>query len=134
LRRGLDRWGSKGGHGRRLLLSKQAGNRARELNVLSVNFFAALDKLIDIEGMENTTRFANYLRHLFPADVKTMTMAARALGEADTSWQSCLSSTYISSSHVVLILHLGKLAQQGGTFTTVFVEFELKRAIEWLTG
>ncbi|KAG0044728.1 phosphatidylinositol kinase- protein kinase tor1 [Gryganskiella cystojenkinii] len=66
-----------------------------------------IDKLIEIEGMENTTRFANYLRHLFPADVKTMTMAARALG---------------------------KLAQQGGTFTTVFVEFELKRAIEWLTG
>jgi len=29
---------------------------------------------------------------------------------------------------------IGKLAQQGDTFTTVFVEFELKRAIEWLTG
>ncbi|KAF9946390.1 phosphatidylinositol kinase- protein kinase tor1, partial [Modicella reniformis] len=67
-------------------------------------------KLIGIEGEENTTqetRFANYLRQLFPADVKTMTVAARALG---------------------------KLAQQGGTFTTEFVEFELKRAIEWLTG
>ncbi|ORZ10331.1 phosphatidylinositol kinase Tor2 [Lobosporangium transversale] len=69
-----------------------------------------IDKLIGIEGEENTTqetRFANYLRQLFPADVKTMTVAARALG---------------------------KLAQQGGTFTTEFVEFELKRAIEWLTG
>ncbi|KAF9435486.1 phosphatidylinositol kinase- protein kinase tor1 [Entomortierella beljakovae] len=69
-----------------------------------------IDKLIGIEGEENTTqetRFANYLRLLFPADVKTMTVAARALG---------------------------KLAQQGGTYTTEFVEFELKRAIEWLTG
>ncbi|KAF9586443.1 phosphatidylinositol kinase- protein kinase tor1 [Lunasporangiospora selenospora] len=69
-----------------------------------------IDKLIGIEGEENTTqetRFANYLRQLFPADVKTMTVAARALG---------------------------KLAQQGGTFTTEFVEFELKRAIEWLTA
>ncbi|KAG0345157.1 phosphatidylinositol kinase- protein kinase tor1 [Podila humilis] len=69
-----------------------------------------IDKLIGIEGEENTTqetRFANYLRQLFPADVRTMTVAARALG---------------------------KLAQQGGTFTTEFVEFELKRAIEWLTG
>lgn len=69
-----------------------------------------IEKLIGIEGEENTaqeTRFANYLRQLFPADVKTMTVAARALG---------------------------KLAQQGGTFTTETVEFELKRAIEWLTG
>lgn len=33
-----------------------------------------------------------------------------------------------------LYWHIGKLAQQGGTFTTEFVEFELKRAIEWLTG
>ncbi|KAG0064947.1 phosphatidylinositol kinase- protein kinase tor1 [Linnemannia elongata] len=69
-----------------------------------------IDKLIGIEGEENTTqetRFANYLRQLFPADVRTMTVAARALG---------------------------KLAQQGGTFTTEFVEFELKRAIEWLTA
>lgn len=33
-----------------------------------------------------------------------------------------------------LYRHIGKLAQQGGTFTTEFVEFELKRAIEWLTG
>lgn len=49
--------------------------------IISVQPHGSLDKLIDIEGMENTTRFANYLRHLFPADVKTMTMAARALGK-----------------------------------------------------
>jgi len=43
-----------------------------------------IDKLIGIEGEENTTqetRFANYLRQLFPADVRTMTVAARALGK-----------------------------------------------------
>jgi len=51
--------------------------------IISFQHNGSLDKLIDIEGMENTTRFANYLRHLFPADVKTMTMAARALGKDD---------------------------------------------------
>ncbi|KAG0305000.1 hypothetical protein BGZ98_004718 [Dissophora globulifera] len=68
-----------------------------------------IDTLIGIEDEDNTaqeTRFANYLRKLFPSDVPTMTVAARALG---------------------------KLAQQGGPFTADFVEFELTRAIEWLT-
>ncbi|KAF9190501.1 phosphatidylinositol kinase- protein kinase tor1 [Haplosporangium sp. Z 767] len=69
-----------------------------------------IDSLIGIEDEDNTaqeTRFANYLRQLFPSDVPTMTVAARALG---------------------------KLAQQGGAYTADFVEFELKRAIEWLTS
>ncbi|KAG0243175.1 armadillo-type protein [Mortierella sp. GBAus27b] len=69
-----------------------------------------IDSLIGIEDEDNTaqdTRFANYLRQLFPSDVPTMTVAARALG---------------------------KLAQQGGPFTADFVEFELTRALEWLAG
>ncbi|KAF9582493.1 phosphatidylinositol kinase- protein kinase tor1, partial [Lunasporangiospora selenospora] len=69
-----------------------------------------IDNLIGIEDEDNTaqeTRFANYLRQLFPSDVPIMIVAARALG---------------------------KLAQQGGTYTADFVEFELKRAIEWLAG
>jgi len=42
-----------------------------------------IDNLIGIEDEDNTaqdTRFANYLRQLFPSDVPTMTVAARALG------------------------------------------------------
>ncbi|KAG0356937.1 phosphatidylinositol kinase- protein kinase tor1 [Podila minutissima] len=68
-----------------------------------------IDNLIGIEYENNTqeTRFANYLRQLFPSDVPVMTVAARALG---------------------------KLAQQGGTYTADLVEFEIKRAIEWLAG
>ncbi|KAF8928817.1 armadillo-type protein [Dissophora ornata] len=69
-----------------------------------------IDTLIGIDDEDNTaqeTRFANYLRQLFPSDVPTMTVAARALG---------------------------KLAQQGGPFMADFVEFELTRAIEWLAG
>ncbi|KAG0095495.1 phosphatidylinositol kinase- protein kinase tor1 [Podila epicladia] len=42
-----------------------------------------IDNLIGIEYENNTqeTRFANYLRQLFPSDVPVMTVAARALGE-----------------------------------------------------
>ncbi|KAF9116461.1 phosphatidylinositol kinase- protein kinase tor1 [Mortierella sp. AM989] len=69
-----------------------------------------IDNLIGVEDEDNPaqeTRFANYLRQLFPSDVPTMTVAARALG---------------------------KLAQQRGPYTTDFVEFELTRAIEWMAG
>ncbi|KAF9387898.1 phosphatidylinositol kinase- protein kinase tor1 [Podila verticillata] len=68
-----------------------------------------IDNLIGIEYENNTqeTRFANYLRQLFPSDVPIMTVAARALG---------------------------KLAQKGGAYTADLVEFEMKRAIEWLAG
>ncbi|KAF9929593.1 phosphatidylinositol kinase- protein kinase tor1 [Linnemannia zychae] len=67
-----------------------------------------IDNLIGIEDEDDTaqeTRFANYLRQLLPSDVPIMTVAAKALG---------------------------KLAQQGGAYTTDFVEFELTTAIEWL--
>lgn len=70
-----------------------------------------IDQLIDFDGEENTTkitRFANYLRIVFPGnDVQITTLAAKTLG---------------------------KLALSGGTLTTEFVEFEVKRALEWLQG
>jgi len=67
----------------------------------------AIDKLIDIEHDENakTTRLANYLRlGLTSNDATVMQMASQALG---------------------------RLAQASGTLTAVFVEFEVKRALEW---
>ncbi|ORX52573.1 phosphatidylinositol kinase Tor2 [Piromyces finnis] len=71
----------------------------------------AIDKLIDFDGEENTTkitRFANYLRFVLPGnDLQTMVLASKALG---------------------------RLAQSGGTLTPEFVEFEVKRALEWLQG
>ncbi|KAF9147911.1 phosphatidylinositol kinase- protein kinase tor1, partial [Linnemannia schmuckeri] len=79
-----------------------------------------IDNLIGIEDEDNTaqeTRFANYLRQLFPSDAPIMTVASRALGSFAE-----IESRYIS-----------KLAQQGGAYTADFVEFELKRAIEWLS-
>ena len=54
------------------------------------------------------SRFANYLRNLLPSsDVSVMEMAAKAVG---------------------------KLALASGTYTAEYVEFEVKRAFEWLTG
>ena len=70
-----------------------------------------VDKLIDFDGEENTTkitRFANYLRFVLPGnDLQTMVLASKALG---------------------------RLALSGGTLTPEFVEFEVKRALEWLQG
>lgn len=70
-----------------------------------------IDKLIDYDGEENTvkiTRFANYLRIVLPgSDTQTMILASKALG---------------------------RLAVPGGTLTSEFVEFEVKRAMEWLQG
>ncbi|KAK9465831.1 armadillo-type protein [Lipomyces arxii] len=71
---------------------------------------AAIDKLIDFDGTEeNTTkitRFANYLRMVIPSnDFEAMRAAAKALG---------------------------RLAIPGGILTVEFVEFEVKRALEWL--
>ncbi|KAK9241824.1 armadillo-type protein [Lipomyces tetrasporus] len=70
----------------------------------------AIDKLIDFDGTEENatkiTRFANYLRIVIPSnDVDAMRIAAKALG---------------------------RLAIPGGTLTVDFVEFEVKRALEWL--
>eukprot|EP01135_Chromosphaera_perkinsii_P003113 Nk52_evm2s236 gene=Nk52_evmTU2s236 len=71
----------------------------------------AIDELIDIEGESNATkisRFANYLRIVLPGgDPQVMTSAAKALGH---------------------------LALAGGTLTADFVEFEVKRSLEWLQG
>ncbi|KAI9143717.1 armadillo-type protein [Paraphysoderma sedebokerense] len=71
----------------------------------------AIDKLIEIEGEENATkitRFANYLRMVLPgSDPQAMVLAARALGR-------------LASPGV------------GGSLTAEFVEFEIKRALEWL--
>lgn len=54
------------------------------------------------------TRFANYLRNLLPSnDTMVMEMASKAMG---------------------------RLALTGGTFTADYVEFEVKRALEWLGG
>ena len=66
--------------------------------------------LIGIDGDNATriTRFANYLRNLLPSnDVMVMEMAAKAIG---------------------------RLALAGGTFTPEYVEFEVRRALEWLGG
>ncbi|XP_041480411.1 serine/threonine-protein kinase mTOR-like [Lytechinus variegatus] len=70
----------------------------------------AIVSLIGIDGDNATriTRFANYLRNLLPSnDVIVMEMAAKAIGH---------------------------LALAGGTFTPEYVDFEVKRALEWLGG
>ena len=54
------------------------------------------------------SRFANYLRNLLPSnDVTVMEMAAKAVG---------------------------RLALASGNYTAEYVEFEVKRAFEWLVG
>lgn len=67
--------------------------------------------LIGISGggsATKMTRFANYLRNLLPSnDSMVMEMASKAMG---------------------------RLALTGGTFTADYVEFEVKRALEWLGG
>jgi FKBP12-rapamycin complex-associated protein len=67
--------------------------------------------LVDFDGEENATkitRFANYLRIVLPgSDPQVMALSAKALG---------------------------RLALVGGTLTVDFVEFEVKRALEWLQG
>jgi hypothetical protein len=69
-------------------------------------------------GEENTTkvaRFANYLRILLPGVEPQITvLAAQTLG--------------------ILIAYQGHLATSASTLTSEFVEFEMKRALEWLQG
>ncbi|EPX74347.1 phosphatidylinositol kinase Tor2 [Schizosaccharomyces octosporus yFS286] len=70
----------------------------------------AINRLIDIEAEDTTriTRFANYLRIILPGNDQTATdLAAKALG---------------------------RLAVPGGALTSEFVNFEVKRALEWLQG
>ncbi|XP_028613619.1 serine/threonine-protein kinase mTOR [Grammomys surdaster] len=68
----------------------------------------AIASLIGVEGGNSTRigRFANYLRNLLPSsDPVVMEMASKAIG---------------------------RLAMAGDTFTAEYVEFEVKRALEWL--
>ncbi|EPZ33264.1 phosphatidylinositol kinase Tor2 [Rozella allomycis CSF55] len=71
----------------------------------------AITTLIDFQTEENATkitRFANYLRMVLPSsDLQVIVSGARALG---------------------------KLAQCGGTLTADFVDFEMRRALDWLQG
>lgn len=70
----------------------------------------AIVSLIGVEGGNATrlSRFANYLRNLLPSsDTAVMEMASKAMG---------------------------RLAMAGDTFTAEYVEFEVKRALEWLGG
>ncbi len=67
--------------------------------------------LIGVDARNTSTRisrFANYLRNLLPSsDVGVMEMAAKAVG---------------------------RLALASGTYAAEYVEFEVKRSFEWLTG
>ncbi|CAM4714382.1 unnamed protein product [Leuciscus chuanchicus] len=68
----------------------------------------AIVSLIGVEGGNATriSRFANYLRNLLPSsDSVVMEMASKAMGH---------------------------LSMAGDTFTAEYVEFEVKRALEWL--
>ncbi|GAM22047.1 hypothetical protein SAMD00019534_052220 [Acytostelium subglobosum LB1] len=71
----------------------------------------AIDELIDVDYDENAskvTKFANYLRiGLSTNDLTVMLMASKALG---------------------------RLARSSGTLTADIVEFEVTRALEWLSG
>ncbi|XP_077998557.1 serine/threonine-protein kinase mTOR-like [Glandiceps talaboti] len=63
---------------------------------------------VDVGNTTRISRFANYLRNLLPSnDVTVMEMASKAMG---------------------------RLAMAGGTFTSEYVEFEVRRALEWLQG
>lgn len=71
-------------------------------------FLSLPASLIGVEGGNATRigRFANYLRNLLPSnDPVVMEMASKAIG---------------------------RLAMAGDTFTAEYVEFEVKRALEWL--
>ena len=58
--------------------------------------------------MTRLSRFANYLRSILPhSDVTLTEMTAKAIGQ---------------------------LALAEGTYTAEYVEFEVKRALEWITG
>ena len=68
----------------------------------------AIDSLIDVTDEEKITRFANYLRIVLPGTDPVITLLASKA--------------------------LGRLALPGSSLTSEFVEFEVKRALEWLQG
>ena len=66
--------------------------------------------LVGLEGGGNSrlSRYAHYLRSILPhADVTLTEMTAKAIGQ---------------------------LALAEGTYTAEYVEFEMKRALEWISG
>ena len=74
--------------------------------------FIFVVSLVDVDVGNTSTRysrFANYLRNLLPAagDTAVMEMAAGAVG---------------------------RLALASGTYSSEYVEYESKRAFEWLSG
>ncbi|KAJ3394189.1 phosphatidylinositol kinase- protein kinase tor1 [Entophlyctis sp. JEL0112] len=85
-----------------------------------------IDSLIDFQDEDNTiktTRFANYLRIVLPgADPQISRLAAKALGK--NRIRRCNDLKFLG----------GRLALPGGTLAAEFVEFEVKRAMEWLQG
>lgn len=63
---------------------------------------------MDDGNATRTARFANYLRNMLPSnDVSVMELVAKAVG---------------------------RLAQVGGTYAADYVEFEVKKSLEWLSG
>lgn len=73
-------------------------------------FFQQLVALISVDdgNATRTSRFANYLRNMLPSnDVSVMELVAKAVG---------------------------RLAQVGGTYAADYVEFEVKKSLEWLSG
>lgn len=73
----------------------------------------AIDQLIDVSSEDDEAkiiRFSNYLRNFF-VQPHTSKIALERAAKA-----------------------LGHLARAGGTLTADFVEFEVKRALEWLQG
>ena len=93
----------------------------------------AIEALIDLNAEENTklTRFANYLRLVLPTnDVPTMVAAAKALGiHTPFPLPSPLLAFVIGTDD-----YAGRLATPGGTLTSDLIEFEVKRALEWLSS
>ncbi|KAJ3235923.1 phosphatidylinositol kinase- protein kinase tor1 [Chytriomyces hyalinus] len=79
--------------------------------VQKLGAIAVINALADFHGADvnvKLTRFANYLRVLLPGSTPQITESAAAA--------------------------LGKLVQPGGALISDIVDFELKRALEWLQG
>ncbi|TYZ66502.1 hypothetical protein PybrP1_008839 [[Pythium] brassicae (nom. inval.)] len=86
----------------------QSASEAEQLGGL-----AAIDLLIDLSAEDQIIRYANYLRNFFTqpnASRAALVAAAAALG------------------------HLASTSGVSGTLVAAFVDFEVKRAFEWLQG
>ena len=101
-------WGGRRGLGREWLRRKVQSCLFTHHIILS----STTVSLVGLEGgggnVTRLGRFANYLRSILPhADVTLTEMTARAIGQ---------------------------LALAEGTYTAEYVEFEVKRALEWILG